>query len=548
MIDRQILTPPPIPPLFVSTDKDLKSIKKQMIKIINKDYPLRREEVTREEARTRIEALNEPYKLEILDAIKTEPITIYHIGDEWWDLCAGPHVESTKKIHPKAIDLESVAGAYWRGDEKRPMLQRIYGTAWGSPEELKAYNEFKAEAARRDHRKIGKDLNLFSIQQEEVGGGLVFWHPKGAIMRDMIERFWKDIHLERGYDLLYTPHVGKADLWKTSGHSDFYAENMYKPIDVEDETYQLKPMNCPFHVAVYKDGYFSYRDLPIRWAEMGTVYRYERSGTMHGLFRVRGFTQDDAHIFCLPHQIADEIKGVLDLTEDILSTFGFTEFEVNLSTQPEKSVGGPEIWDKAEGALKDALAQKGWDYEVDEGGGAFYGPKIDIKILDAIGRKWQCSTVQLDFNLPERFDLAYIDKENAKQRPIMIHRAIFGSLERFFGILTENYAGAFPLWVAPTQVRLLPVTDAVDDYVQETARKLRAAGIRCDVQSQERLAKLVRNAEKAKIPVMCVVGEQEAKDGTLAVRTYADGDQGVLSVDDVLSRVSAANAGKLEKF
>ena len=535
-------------PLFVSTDKDLKSIKKQMIKIINKDYPLRREEVTREEARTRIEALNEPYKLEILDAIKTEPITIYHIGDERWDLCAGPHVESTKKIHPKAIDLESVAGAYWRGDEKRPMLQRIYGTAWGSPEELKAYNEFKAEAARRDHRKIGKDLNLFSIQQEEVGGGLVFWHPKGAIMRDMIERFWKDIHLERGYDLLYTPHVGKADLWKTSGHSDFYAENMYKPIDVEDETYQLKPMNCPFHVAVYKDGYFSYRDLPIRWAELGTVYRYERSGTMHGLFRVRGFTQDDAHIFCLPHQIADEIKGVLDLTEDILSTFGFTEFEVNLSTQPEKSVGGPEIWDKAEGALKDALAQKGWDYEVDEGGGAFYGPKIDIKILDAIGRKWQCSTVQLDFNLPERFDLAYIDKENAKQRPIMIHRAIFGSLERFFGILTENYAGAFPLWVAPTQVRLLPVTDAVDDYVQETARKLRAAGIRCDVQSQERLAKLVRNAEKAKIPVMCVVGEQEAKDGTLAVRTYADGDQGVLSVDDVLSRVSAANAGKLEKF
>ena len=546
------LTSTPPPPVYVPlpamTDKDLKDIKKQMIKIINKDMPLRREEVSREEARKRIEALNEPYKLEILDAIKTEPITIYHIGDEWWDLCAGPHVESTKAIHPKAIDLESVAGAYWRGDEKRPMLQRIYGTAWSTPEELKAYNDFKAEAARRDHRKVGKDLNLFSIQQEDVGGGLVFWHPKGALMRDMIERFWKDIHLERGYDLLYTPHVGKLDLWKTSGHADFYSENMYRPIDVEDETYQLKPMNCPFHVAVYKDGYFSYRDLPIRWAEMGTVYRYERSGTMHGLFRVRGFTQDDAHIFCLPDQIADEIKGVLDLTEDILSTFGFKEFEVNLSTQPEKSVGGPEIWDKAESALKDALAQKGWDYEVDEGGGAFYGPKIDIKILDAIGRKWQCSTVQLDFNLPERFDLAYIDKEHVKQRPIMIHRAIFGSLERFFGILTENYAGAFPLWIAPTQVRLLPVTDAVDDYVQETARKLRAAGIRCDVQSQERLAKLVRNAEKAKIPVMCVVGEQEAKDGTLAVRTYADGDQGVLSVDDVVARISAANQGKGEKF
>jgi threonyl-tRNA synthetase len=519
-----------------------------MIKIINKDYPLRREEVSREEARRRITELNEPYKLEILDAIETEPITIYHIGDEWWDLCAGPHVESTKKIHPKAIDLESVAGAYWRGDETKPMLQRIYGTAWGSPEEMKAYDEFKLEAARRDHRKVGKDLNLFSIQQEEVGGGLVFWHPKGAMMRNIIENFWKDIHLERGYDLLYTPHVGKLDLWQTSGHADFYGENMYRPIDVEDETYQLKPMNCPFHVAVYKDGYFSYRDLPIRWAELGTVYRYERSGTMHGLFRVRGFTQDDAHIFCLPNQIASEIKGVLDLTEDILSTFGFTEFEVNLSTQPEKSVGGPEIWNKAEDALKEALANKGWDYEVDEGGGAFYGPKIDVKILDAIGRKWQCSTVQLDFNLPERFDLNYVDAANEKRRPIMIHRAIFGSLERFFGILTENYAGAFPLWVAPTQVRLLPVTDAVDDYVQETAAKMRAAGVRVDVTSNERLAKLVRNAEKAKVPVMCIVGEQEAKDGTLTVRTYADGDQGAFPAEEVLARVAKANAEKGEKF
>lgn len=535
------------------SEQDLKKIKKQMIKIINKDYPLRREEVSREEATRRIKELNEPYKLEILDAIKTEPITIYHIGEEgdenaWWDLCAGPHVESTKKIHPKAIDLEAVAGAYWRGDETKPMLQRIYGTAWGSPEELVAYNEFKAEAARRDHRKIGKELNLFSIQQEEVGGGLVFWHPKGALMRNIIENFWKDIHMARGYDLLYTPHVGKLDLWKTSGHADFYAENMYKPMDVEDETYQLKPMNCPFHVAVYKDGYFSYRDLPIRWAEMGTVYRYERSGTMHGLFRVRGFTQDDAHIFCLPDQIADEIKGVLDLTEDILSTFGFTEFEVNLSTKPEKSVGGPEIWDKAEGALKEALAVKGWDYEVDEGGGAFYGPKIDIKILDAIGRKWQCSTVQLDFNLPERFELTYIDEENSKRRPIMIHRAIFGSLERFYGILTENYAGAFPLWIAPTQVRLLPVTDAVTPYVEETVARMKAAGIRVDVTSKERLAKLVRNAEKQKVPVMCVVGEQEAKDGTLAVRTYADGDVGVITVDEVIARLEAANAGKLEKF
>ena len=433
------------------TDKDMKKIQKEMYKIIRKDYPLRREEVSREEAERRIREINEPYKLEILEAIKTEPITIYHIGDEWWDLCAGPHVESTGKLDQKAFALESVAGAYWRGDETKPMLQRIYGTAWENEAQLQAYNDFKAEAKRRDHRTIGKDLALFSLQQDNAGGGLVFWHPKGAHMRHMIETYWKDLHLARGYELLYSPHVAKQELWKTSGHSDFYSENMYQPIKVEDEMYQLKPMNCPFHIVVYQDGYYSYKDLPIRWAELGTVYRYERSGTMHGLFRVRGFTQDDAHIFCLPDQITDEIKSVLDLTEEILSTFGFKEFEVNLSTRPEKSVGDDKIWDTAEGALKDALQMKGWDYIVDDGGGAFYGPKIDIKILDAIGRKWQCSTVQLDFNLPERFDLSYVDRENAKQRPIMIHRAIFGSLERFFGILTENYAGEFPLWLPPLQ-------------------------------------------------------------------------------------------------
>ena len=431
------------------SNQDMKKIKKEMYKIIRKDYPLRREEVSREEAERRIREINEPYKLEILDAIKTEPITIYHIGDEWWDLCAGPHVESTGKLDQKAFDLESVAGAYWRGDETKPMLQRIYGTAWENAEQLQAYNDFKAEAKRRDHRTIGQDLSLFSLQQDNAGGGLVFWHPKGAYMRHMIETYWKDLHLARGYELLYSPHVAKQELWKTSGHSDFYSENMYQPIKVEEEMYQLKPMNCPFHIVVYQDGYYSYKDLPIRWAELGTVYRYERSGTMHGLFRVRGFTQDDAHIFCLPDQITSEIKGVLDLTEEILSTFGFKDFEVNLSTRPEKSVGDDSIWDTAESALKDALTLKGWDYIVDDGGGAFYGPKIDIKILDAIGRKWQCSTVQLDFNLPERFDLSYVDRDNVKQRPIMIHRAIFGSLERFFGILTENYAGEFPLWLPP---------------------------------------------------------------------------------------------------
>ena len=530
------------------TDKDMKKIQKEMYKIIRKDYPLRREEVSREEAERRIREMNEPYKLEILEAIKTEPITIYHIGDEWWDLCAGPHVESTGKLDQKAFALESVAGAYWRGDETKPMLQRIYGTAWENEAQLQAYNDFKAEAKRRDHRTIGKDLGLFSLQQDNAGGGLVFWHPKGAHMRHMIETYWKDLHLARGYELLYSPHVAKQELWKTSGHSDFYSENMYQPIEVEDEMYQLKPMNCPFHIVVYQDGYYSYKDLPVRWAELGTVYRYERSGTMHGLFRVRGFTQDDAHIFCLPDQITDEIKSVLDLTEEILSTFGFKEFEVNLSTRPEKSVGDDKIWDTAEGALKDALQMKGWDYIVDDGGGAFYGPKIDIKILDAIGRKWQCSTVQLDFNLPERFDLSYVDRENAKQRPIMIHRAIFGSLERFFGILTENYAGEFPLWLAPIQVRLLPVTDEVSDYTEGVAKKLRDAGVRVEICTGQRLAKLVRTAEKAKIPVMAVVGREEAENNTLAVRTFKDGDVGTLSVDEVLSRVTTANATKGQSF
>ena len=530
------------------TDKDMKKIQKEMYKIIRKDYPLRREEVSREEAERRIREINEPYKLEILEAIKTEPITIYHIGDEWWDLCAGPHVESTGKLDQKAFALESVAGAYWRGDETKPMLQRIYGTAWENEAQLQAYNDFKAEAKRRDHRTIGKDLGLFSLQQDNAGGGLVFWHPKGAHMRHMIETYWKDLHLARGYELLYSPHVAKQELWKTSGHSDFYSENMYQPISVEDEMYQLKPMNCPFHIVVYQDGYYSYKDLPVRWAELGTVYRYERSGTMHGLFRVRGFTQDDAHIFCLPDQITDEIKSVLDLTEEILSTFGFKEFEVNLSTRPEKSVGDDKIWDTAEGALKDALQMKGWDYIVDDGGGAFYGPKIDIKILDAIGRKWQCSTVQLDFNLPERFDLSYVDRENAKQRPIMIHRAIFGSLERFFGILTENYAGEFPLWLAPIQVRLLPVTDEVSDYTEGVAKKLRDAGVRVEICTGQRLAKLVRTAEKAKIPVMAVVGREEAENNTLAVRTFKDGDVGTLSVDEVLSRVTTANATKGQSF
>ncbi|KAF7080091.1 hypothetical protein CFC21_084224 [Triticum aestivum] len=525
------------------TDKDLKKIKKEMDRIIRRNLPLVREEVSREEAQKRIQALNEPYKLEILERIKEEPITIYHIGEEWWDLCAGPHVESTGKIQRKAVELESVAGAYWRGDENNQMLQRIYGTAWESEDQLKAYIHFKEEAKRRDHRRLGQDLDLFSIQ-EDAGGGLVFWHPKGAIIRHILEDSWKQTHLQRGYDLLYTPHVAKADLWKISGHIDFYKENMYNQMDVEDEPYQLRPMNCPYHILVYKRKLQSYRDLPIRVAELGTVYRYELSGALHGLFRVRGFTQDDAHIFCLEDQIKDEIRGVLDLTEEILGQFGFRNFEVNLSTRPEKSVGSEDIWEKATIALKDALDDKGWGYTVDEGGGAFYGPKIDLKIEDALGRKWQCSTVQVDFNLPERFDITYIDSHTEKKRPIMIHRAILGSLERFFGILIENYAGDFPLWLAPTQARILPVTNNELQYCNEVASELKSRGIRAEVCHGERLPKLIRNAETQKVPLMAVVGPKEVEARTLTIRSRHNGEMGTMPVDDFISKIQSAVADK----
>ncbi|KAK4259824.1 hypothetical protein QN277_006117 [Acacia crassicarpa] len=518
------------------TDKDLKRIKKEMDRIVGKNLPLVREEVSRDEAQRRILALNEPYKLEILDSIKEEPITIYHIGNEWWDLCAGPHVETTGNINKKAVELESVAGAYWRGDEKKPMLQRIYGTAWENEEQLKAYLHFKEEAKRRDHRRLGQDLDLFSIQ-DEAGGGLVFWHPKGAIVRHIIEDLWKRIHMERGYDLLYTPHVAKADLWKISGHLDFYKENMYDQMNIEDELYQLRPMNCPYHILVYKRRLHSYRDFPIRVAELGTVYRYELSGSLHGLFRVRGFTQDDAHIFCLDDQIKDEIRGVLDLTEELLLQFGFDKYEVNLSTRPEKFVGDDNIWEKATSALRDALDDKGWSYQIDEGGGAFYGPKIDLKIEDALGRKWQCSTIQVDFNLPQRFDITYVDSNTEKKRPILIHRAILGSLERFFGVLIEHYAGDFPLWLAPVQARVLPVTDAQLGYCNDLTNKLKANGIRAEICHGERLPKLIRNAEKQKIPLMAVVGQKEVETSTVTVRSRFAGELGNMSVDDFISRI-----------
>ncbi|GHP01315.1 hypothetical protein PPROV_000007100 [Pycnococcus provasolii] len=536
------------------SDADLKKIKKEMQKIIRKKLPIVSEEVTRDEAKARIEAINEPYKLEILDAIKEEPITIYHIGEpgseeSWWDLCAGPHVEKTSDITSNAIDLEKVAGAYWRGDETRPMLQRVYGTAWKSKQQLVQYRELQKEAARRDHRLIGKNLDLFSIQ-EEAGGGLVFWHPKGAYMRHKIESLWKDIHLRGGYELIYSPHIAQQDLWHTSGHLGFYSESMFNGLEVDKEMYQLKPMNCPFHVLVYKDQKRSYRQLPLRWAELGTVYRYERSGTLQGLFRVRGFTQDDAHIFCLPNQVEDEILGVINLLEDLLSKFGFADYEVNLSTRPEKSVGSDEVWQKSEDAIRSALARKGWDFIVDEGGGAFYGPKIDIKIKDAIGRKWQCSTIQVDFNLPERFDLKYTDSDAAEKRPIMIHRAIFGSVERFFGILTENYAGDFPIWLSAEQMRILPVSEDHVAYAEEVKARIVAAcpQARVTVAGGERLGKLIRTAEVEKVPLMCVVGDSEREAGALNVRSRTQGELGSVSVEDVIQRMKVMNDEQLSEF
>ena len=523
------------------TEADLKAIKKGMIKIINKKLPLERVEVSRSQAEAKIKAQNEPYKLEILEGLQ-EPITLYTLGEDWWDLCAGPHVDHTGQLNAKAFELESVAGAYWRGDETKAQLQRIYGTAWETPEQLAEHKRRKEEALRRDHRRIGKDLDLFSIE-DEAGAGLVFWHPRGARMRLLIEDFWRQAHFEGGYELLYTPHVADISLWKTSGHLDFYAESMFGPMQVDEREHQLQPMNCPFHVLTYASKLRSYRELPIRWAELGTVYRYERPGVMHGLMRVRGFTQDDAHVFCLPEQISDEILKILDLTERILSTFDFNTYEINLSTRPEKSIGDDAVWDLATKGLIEALERKGWAYKIDEGGGAFYGPKIDLKIEDAIGRMWQCSTIQLDLNLPERFKLDYIAADGSKQRPIMIHRAIFGSLERFFGIMTENYAGDYPLWLAPEQVRLLPVTDEVKPYAESLLDQLTQAGVRATIdRSGDRLGKLIRTGEQMKIPVLAVIGAKEAEQNAVSLRSRRDGDLGVVAMADLIRAAQTANS------
>ena len=524
------------------TPEDLEEIEARMREIIKHDSAFVKEEVSAEEARHIF--ADQPYKLELIDGLEEggvdehgnvvaeKPVISIYKSDAFVDLCRGPHLESTGKIHPKAIKLMNVAGAYWRGDEHNPMLQRIYGTAWLSPDDLKQYLWRLEEAKKRDHRKLGRELDLFSIS-DDVGSGLVLWHPNGAKVRYLAERFWEDEHLRNGYDFVYTPHIGKSDLWEISGHLGFYAENMYAPIEIEDQQYYLKPMNCPFHIEIYKSGIRSYRDLPMRLAEKGTVYRYERSGVMHGLMRVRGFTQDDAHHFCAPSQMPDEIDFVLSFSLNMLRSFGFNDINAYLSTRPEKAVGAPEQWRDAEAALEAALKRADLPYHVDEGGGAFYGPKIDLKVKDAIGREWQLSTIQFDFNLPERFDMTYIEEDGQAYRPYMIHRALLGSIERFFGVLIEHYGGAFPVWLAPIQAVIIPIADRHMDYAKEAAAELKAAGLRVKVDDRsDRMNAKIRDAEKKKIPYMLVVGDREMEQGQVDIRRRSGERLGAMNVSD----------------
>ena len=516
------------------TPQDLEIISSKMKEIIALDLPFVKEEIKKERALKFLKEKKEIYKVEIIEEIQDEKVSLYKQGS-FVDLCKGPHLKSTGKV--KYFKLLSVAGAYWRGDEKRQMLQRIYGTAFFDRKELAKYLLSLEEAKKRDHRKIGKDLDLFSIH-EEGGPGLIYWHPKGCMIRDIIETFWKKEHRKAGYQMLSIPHLAKIDLWKTSGHWDFYQENMYSPIDIEGQQYIIKPMNCPGHILIYKTKLRSYRDLPIRWAELGTVYRYERSGVLHGLMRVRGFTQDDAHIFCREDQLEEEIISVIEFVLFILKSFGFNDFEVFLSTRPPKYVGTVEEWDKATEALKKALEKVGLAYQVDPGEGVFYGPKVDIKIKDCLKRSWQCSTVQVDFNLPERFDVKYRDKEGGEHTAVMIHRALMGSLERFFGILIEHYAGAFPLWLAPEQVRIITITNNQEEYAKGILKTLKEADIRAEVDLEnEKLGYKIRQAQMQKIPYMLVLGQKEAESQTVAVRKKNGENLGQLKIADLIIRL-----------
>jgi threonyl-tRNA synthetase len=532
------------------TPEDLEGVEARMKEIIAGDFEFQREVLSAEDAQERF--ADQPYKIELIEGLEAggmdeygEPIeekpeiSIY-THDIFTDLCRGPHVKSTKKINPKAVKLLNVAGAYWRGDEKRPMLQRIYGTAWESADELDQYLWRLEEAKKRDHRRLGKELDLYSVS-DAVGPGLILWHPKGGMVRKLAEDYARDEHEKGGYEFVYSPHIGKAQLWETSGHLDWYQDGMYAPLDIEGQQYYLKPMNCPFHVQIYKSRTRSYRDLPLRYAEWGTVYRYERSGVLHGLLRVRGFTQDDAHLFCRPDQMPEEIDRVLDFSLNILRAFGFEDFQAYLSTRnPEKAAGRSEDWEAPTEALRSSLERVGVPYEIDEGEAVFYGPKIDLKLNDALGREWQLTTIQFDFILPERFDMAYIGEDGQEHRPYMIHRALFGSMERFMGVLIEHHAGAFPTWLAPIQATLIPIADRHVEYAEKVAVQLSEAGVRVDVdQRSERMNAKIRDAQLQKIPYMLVVGDREAEAEQIAVRMRSGEDLGALSVEAFLERLTA---------
>ena len=511
------------------TVEDLEKIEKKMSEIIKSNLSFERTEVSKDEARKIFK--DESYKIELINEIPDEKVSIYKQGN-FIDLCRGPHLPSTGKV--KSFKLLSLAGSYWRGSEKNKMLQRIYGTSFFTKDELEKYLNKLEEAKKRDHRKLGKELDLFSMD-DEVGAGLVNWHPKGALIRYLIENFWREEHYKNGYQIVYSPHIARVNLWHTSGHMDFYKENMYSPMDIEGMPYIVKPMNCPFHIKIYKSKLKSYRELPIRWAELGTVYRYERSGVLHGLLRVRGFTQDDAHIFCRLDQLSDEIERVLNFTLYMLRSFGFKDFDVYLSTRPEGYVGTLSNWEKATDALKGALDKAGLKFEIDPGAGVFYGPKIDVKIKDSLERTWQCSTIQVDFNLPERFDVKYIGEDGSAHQPIMIHRALLGSLERFFGCLIEHYAGAFPLWLAPVQAKVMTITDKQNDYASEVLNQLLNSGIRGEADLRnEKVGFKIREAQLEKTPYMLIAGNKEVESKTISVRKRDGTDMGAMGIEKLV--------------
>lgn len=524
------------------TPEDLQAIEKEMQKIVKEGHHLERSVMPRNEALEYFKEHEEAYKVELIEALPEDEVISFYSMGEFTDLCAGPHLYDVSKV--KAIHLSSIAGAYWRGDEKNKMLQRIYGVTFDKKKELDEYLALLEEAKKRDHRKLGQELNLYRIEEE--GPGFVFFHPNGMIIRNEIEEFWRDVHKRYGYGEIRTPIILNEALWHQSGHWDHYKENMYFT-QIDEMDYAVKPMNCPGAILVYKSGMHSYRDLPIRNAELGLVHRHELSGTLHGLFRVRSFTQDDAHIFCLPEQIKDELIGVINLADEIYRTFGF-DYKVELSTRPENSMGTDEQWNTAIDALKDALAEKGIEYKINEGDGAFYGPKIDFQLVDAIGRPWQCGTIQLDFQMPERFELEYVAKDNTKQRPVMIHRAILGSLERFMGILIENYEGKFPAWIAPTQAIILPISEKFNDYAKEVGKKMEAVGLRVEVDERaEKIGYKIRGAQNRRIEYMLVVGEKEAEAGVVAVRERRKGDVGQVDVDTFIENlISEVKERKLD--